>query len=400
MYTLQKQSRFALSYFLFIALLGVLLRVFQVVDVPFNYRHLVHTHSHVALLGWVYTALSALIYKLYLSNSHIASKYNRLFWITQLTVIGMLVTFPFTGYALFSILFSSLFILCSYVLARLVFKYTPAIEKQRYSYKCIRLALWYMILSSIGPWALGGIMSTLGSTSDLYRNAIYFYLHFQYNGWFIMSLFAVLFYILEQKQLVIPQSSFKLFIWLFNFGILTTLGISLLWMSPPSWVYVLSGAGALSQIIALGILIQRIAHIKPQFNEAFKGIFLPTLKLIGLAYGIKLVLQCLGTIPYFADVISVNTDFIIGYIHWIFLGVISPALLLFLHYFKYLSLTKTTLKLYGLGVLLTEGLIIYKGVIAWTNQELFESYFWCLVIGSGLLAISITTLFKKTDTDA
>ncbi len=394
MYPLKKQTHFALSYFLFIALLGVLLRLFQVTDVPFDYRHLVHTHSHVALLGWVYTGFSVLIYKLYLYNSSIESKFNRLFWATQLTVVGMLITFPFMGYALFSILFSSLFILCSYILARLVFKNTSEINKQSYSYRCIRMALWYMILSSIGPWSLGVIMSTLGNASDLYRNAIYFYLHFQYNGWFIMCIFAVLFYILEQKQVNIPKKVFIRFISLINFGILATFGVSLLWMSPPYWVYLVSGIGGVSQIIAFGILLSGLRPFWHRIKTVLSPLFRHVLKGLGVAYGVKLGLQLLGAFPDISSIISVNTDFIIGYIHWIFLGIISPALLLFLSYFGYINLTKKKAQLYFTGVLLTEGLIIYKGITVWTNQSLFEWYFWGLIIASCILAFSIINLFN------
>lgn len=388
MISLYKQSQIALIYFVFIALLGVFLRLFHVVDMEFDYRHLVHTHSHIALLGWVYTAFSILIYKLFLQKASIEKKYNRLFWFTQLTVVGMLITFPFTGYALFSILSSSLFIIASYILAYLVFKFTPNQQKTTYAYKCIRMALWYMILSSIGPWSLGGIMATLGSTSDLYRNAIYFYLHFQYNGWFIMGIFALLFYYLEQKNIQLPKKVFSRFFTLMNLGILTTFGISLLWMQPSLWVYILSGIGALAQLIAVGVLLKSISSFKLNF-----GLFT---KAIILFYGIKLLMQIMGTLPYFADQIAINTDFIIGYIHWIFLGVISPALLLFLKRYNIVSLSKNGMYLYFIGFLFTEGLIFYKGTSLWLGYTVVEFYFESLVLVSVILAVSILLIFKQT----
>ena len=94
---LKKHSVIALSYFLLITLLGVLLRCFSVIEIDFNYRHIVHAHSHIALLGWVYTALMILIYKLYLKKTNIERKYLRIFWCTQITVVGMLFTFPITA---------------------------------------------------------------------------------------------------------------------------------------------------------------------------------------------------------------------------------------------------------------------------------------------------------------
>lgn len=59
---LKNYSTLALIYFLIIAILGVVMRLFPIIQISANYKFLVHTHSHVALLGWVYTALTTLIY--------------------------------------------------------------------------------------------------------------------------------------------------------------------------------------------------------------------------------------------------------------------------------------------------------------------------------------------------
>ncbi|MCW9038606.1 MAG: hypothetical protein OQJ79_11915, partial [Altibacter sp.] len=152
---LRTHIQIALGYFLIIALLGVVLRLYQVVDVPVTYRFIVHTHSHVALLGWVYTAFSTLLYYCFLQKEPIEKKYRVIFWVTQLTIVGMMVSFPFTGYAFFSILFSTLFLLASYWFCYFFLKNVPASKKQLPSFKLIRISLWYLIISSIGPWALG-----------------------------------------------------------------------------------------------------------------------------------------------------------------------------------------------------------------------------------------------------
>ena len=48
--------------------------------------------------------------------------YNRLFWVTQLAVVGMMIDFPAQGYAFVSILFSTLHIFCSYYFCYLIWK--------------------------------------------------------------------------------------------------------------------------------------------------------------------------------------------------------------------------------------------------------------------------------------
>ena len=174
MVKLKAHTNIALGYFFLVGLLGVFLRFFFVIPIPANFRYVVHAHSHVALLGWVYIGLTTLIYKMYFSEAGFGKTYRRIFWFTQFTIIGMLVTFPFTGYALFSISFSTLFLFASYFLAWFILKKTPPNYKTTFSFKFIKASLWYMVFSSIGPWALGGIMATLGSGSIWYKMAIYF----------------------------------------------------------------------------------------------------------------------------------------------------------------------------------------------------------------------------------
>ena len=334
-----------------------------------------------------------LIYRLYLNAGNVEKKYSRLFWGTQITIIGMLFTFPFVGYALFSITFSTLFIIATYFFTWLVFKNTPDSKKQSNSYKCIRISLWFMVISSIGPWALGIIMNTAGSNSDLYRNAIYFYLHFQYNGWFIVALFGLLFYFFEQHNLIIPKRIFQQFFWLFNIGVVFTYGISLLWMNPNNSVYLISSLGGLLQLVAFGILVQYMQLHWRKIKNENAPLFIQLLRIIGVILLIKLLIQFLGTFHYFSSISSLNIDFIIGYLHWIFLGVVSISLLTFLYKFQFIFITKKAILFYVIGFVLTEGFIFYKGIVIWLEYSLIDHYFWYLIIVSCLFLLSITNIF-------
>ena len=94
---LKNHINLALGYFIIAALFGVLLRSFHSIEIPVTYKFIVHTHSHIALLGWVYLGLTTLLYKLFLDKKGVELKYRRIFWFTQFTLVGMLVTFPFSG---------------------------------------------------------------------------------------------------------------------------------------------------------------------------------------------------------------------------------------------------------------------------------------------------------------
>jgi len=391
---LKTHSKIALGYFLIIAFLGLILRFFHIIDIPINYKHIVHAHSHIALLGWIYTALTTLIYFIYLKDKPITKTYQIIFWSTQITLIGMLLSFPFIGYALFSILFSTLFLIASYVFFWFVNKHVSDTQKKTDSYQLIKIALWFMVLSSIGPWSLGIIMNTLGGGSIWYRISIYFYLHFQYNGWFIVTLFGILFYILEQNNIAVSKKHFQLFYWTLITSILLTFFLSVLWTKPHLVFYVFGTIGAVLQLISFGIFAVIYNQNRIKIKNVFSPFLSKILKLVGLLFIVKMILQLVGSFPYFSSIIATNLDLVIGYLHWTFLGVVSIALFAYLHYFKLIYLSKKTVVIYTIGFFTTEILLFYRGYLHWQNKSVFENYNLFLAVASALLFIAILLLFS------
>ncbi len=390
---LKTHIKIALAYFLLAALLGVLLRFFTVFGIPITYKYFVHTHSHIALLGWVYMALTTLIYKSFIESSSTQIKYLRVFWFTQMTVIGMLLTFPFQGYALFSIIFSTLFLFASYWFFRFFTKHVKLEFKKNNSYKCVKWALWFMVISSLGPWVLGIIMNTLGAESIWYRMAIYFYLHFQYNGWMVLALFGLLFFVLEQNEIPLPKKTFKSFFWAINLGIVLTFFLSTLWAVPSLMLYILGGIGALFQLYALLVVLRFIGSSKNNLKTIFTKFQKKLLRTVLILLSVKMLLQLLSAIPYFSSLAATYLDLTIGYLHWTFLGVVSITLFVLLHYLELLSMAKRTYHLYLLGFIVTEGLIFYKGIAAWQGYPVFKDYPMVLAIGSLLIPLGLLFLF-------
>ncbi|MCB7482099.1 hypothetical protein [Christiangramia sediminis] len=392
---LKRHTIIALIYFMIIAILGVLLRFFAITDIPVSYKYIVHTHSHIALLGWVYTALTTVIYFSFLRSQPIKNKYRIIFWFTQVTIVGMLLTFPFTGYALFSIIFSSLFLIASYWFVYFFFKHCPKSLRKTGSYKLIRISLWYMVISSIGPWALGVIMNTAGSGSTWYRNAIYFYLHFQYNGWFIVALCGIFLYILEKRSFIIPQKLFDKFYYLLNAGVILTFFLSLLWMRPHWSFYLLALIGGVFQLIAFGVLFRAI-YSKAIF--AFKSLspmLIFSIRLVVFLLFVKLIAQVLGSFPVIAESIFTNLDMIISYIHWVFLGIVSVLLLAFLNNFKLLKLTRTELYIYLTGFFLTEFLIFFRGLAGLTGIGTLASIHLLISLASIIIFTALALILGR-----
>lgn len=373
--------------------MGVILRLFQVVPITWNFKYILHAHSHTALLGWIYIGIISLIYHIFISKTNTAKLYKRIFVFTNICVLGMLFSFPFQGYAVFSIIFSTLFLFASYWFVWFALKHVEPSFKKRFSWKLIKSALWYLAISSIGPWTIGGVMATLGPTSIWYKTSIYFYLHFQYNAWFIFALLGFLFYVFEQKNFVFDPRKLKLIHTFLHLGVILSLFLSVLWTKPPGIYYLLGGIGAIFQIVSFWILYS----ISKNYFQAIKSeignrIFF-LIKMSGVLMCIKLIMQLLSALPYFAMISFVFKDFVIGYLHLVLLGIVTSSLIVFLHYFKFLRIPKTFLILFLIAFFSTEILIFYKAIAFWLGLPFFNSYYLLLALLSCLFPIAIAILF-------
>ncbi len=389
----RKHIFIALVYFFMIACLGLSLRLFAVADIPANYKFLVHTHSHIALLGWVYTAFSTLLVYLYCRNELNSSLYRKIFWFAQICIIGMLFTFPFTGYALFSIIFSTLFLIATYFFAWFFLKKVPVRQKNRNSYKIIRASLWFLIISSVGPWSLGYIMTALGNTSSWYRNAIYFYLHFQYNGWFLVALTGIFLFLLEERGFHMKEKLFKTFYYLLNGGVVLSFFLSILWMKPAPIFYILAATGGFLQLAAYYLLFRHMMMEKVSAFFPAKLLFI--LKLTGVFFTIKLVAQLAGAIPAVAEIVTLNTDLVIAYLHWIFLGIISLSLLAILDHYRLLKFSKSSFIIYISGFMLTEFFIAYRGIGYKAGLPVISEISVYIILVSGLLVLVIGKILLR-----
>ncbi len=389
---LKPHINIALAYFIMAALLGVLLRSFPLVELSITYKFFVHTHSHIALLGWVYLALTTLIYKLFVQSPLMDRKYSSIFWFTQISLVGMLFTFPFTGYALFSIVFSTLFLFASYWFFWFFAKHAKPELKKTNAYRCIQAALWYLVLSSLGPWALGAIMNILGAESVWYRLAIYFYLHFLYNGWMILALVGLFFHLFEEWQMQPSKSTFQKFFWSLNIGIVLSFFLSALFTKPPLLLYLIGGIGGVFQLYALIWLLRFVFPFRITLRSMLSKWQWNVLKTVAILLFIKMMLQLLTAIPYFANLAATVLDFTIGYLHLTFLGVVSLALFFLLDYFKLMQISRKAYFVYFSGFVVTELLIFYKGIAAWQGFSIFNGYFEVLTIGSLLFPLSLIVM--------
>lgn len=298
------------------ASLGLLLRSVPLLNsFPLEYKNLLHGHSHFAFGGWAMPILIWLVMQYFPSVTSRISfvHWRNIIFTAILSAYGMLFSFPFEGYGVGSIIFSTLSVASGYYLA-IVFLKASKDEKEKTSVRFLRAGLFYFMLSAIGPFATGPLVAMGKQGAPIYFDAIYFYLHFQYNGWFTFAVLAVLYSILEKKTNVNGKKAFSFL----NISCFPAYFLSILWNHPNAIFYWISGVAAFLQLIAVYFLVKDLLHYKEE-NRFIKTI----IRLVIAAFVLKNVLQFFSAFPKIADLAYDNRNFIIAYLHLVLLGFIS-----------------------------------------------------------------------------
>ena len=388
----RKDIQWAFLYFIITILLGLSLRVSYIADVFFNIRHVTHSHSHIGLLGWIYTILSSLICQYFLRETD-RKPYFILFLCTQFCILGMLFSFPFGGYFLYSIIFSSLFIICTYWFSIFFLKRSKKYSFIRFSIsksvdaehdkplslKFVHWGIYFLILSSIGIWLLPVAIVKAGKGSDWYNSALYFFLHFQYNGWFLAVLFGLLVGEIEHKSLL---NSKRLKGALYNFVIGTIGSVTLSWVGffNEPILYIIGNISGF-------LLLASIFELYRAYMQLEKPAFL--MQMFLLLCMLKTIFMFLGSFPWIAEVVLPNREFVISYLHFTFLGVIGFGVLHFLEKNLHIHFPYWSLSLYTTAFVGSEILITYKGIAILCELFVPDNYYLLLVVFSSLFFIAV-----------
>jgi hypothetical protein len=352
--------KIALVFFIISAFYGLYLRLFHIVDLPLIYKNTLQAHSHVTFLGWGFLAVISLISFTFESKKLLNSSYlNRLFFGLVFSLVGMLISFPLQGYKLFSIIFLSIFLLISYLYLFQILKALKPLSN--YSSKFIKTGIFYYFLSSLAIWMIAIIAVKYGKTT-LYHNAIYFYLHFLYNGFFVFALFGLIFKYFEDKQIAISQKHIKYFFYLTNLACIPAYALSLLWTKMPVFVYLIAFTAGFLQLISLYYL-SKIRWII-QKNMASRQVkFMFSFFLI--SYFIKIVMQFFSVFPTIMEkALQLKSYFIIGYLHLFTLAFMSIFILFLWQLLVNIKLNKRGVNLLILGVFLSELFLFLQGVLS------------------------------------
>lgn len=361
----------SLLNFALLSLAGVLLRYKIAFSFPaVNYKYLLNAHSHFAFAGWISMAIfTAFVYMLSEEGGVIRNTYRYQFNLGQAANFGMLISFIFQGYAAVSIGFSCLSILFSYWFS---WRFSKDLKRSNLSLPvkyCARAALFFYVLSSIGPFLLGYILSHRIYDNSLYQNAVYLFLHFQYNGFFSFAVMSIFFHTMHSAGIPVDHKKEHLVFRLFFIACIPAYCLSLLWTNPPLWVFILAAMAGLAQWIGILILFQLIWNIRNSLRAVFTGQVKMLWMLSLVAFSIKILLQGLSVVPALGRYAFGIRPVIIGYLHLVLLGFISFFLVGFFLSRKLFRPMVTTasgivLILFIAGVLANEVFLLMQGVYA------------------------------------
>ncbi|MDW3209817.1 MAG: hypothetical protein R8N23_08115 [Reichenbachiella sp.] len=385
-------SRMSLIFLLVIALIGTLLRGAGYFQLPFSFEYLRHSHSHVAFQGWIYTLMVVILTYEFIPPKKIKEKkYEWMIGVTGVIIVGILVSFALQGYAFFSILFSSLFQLMSYWFTFRFFKDVEKPVAHILSLKWIRTGLWLGILSSIAPWFVGVISAKGMAGSELYQSVIYFFLHFQYNGWFVFVAIGLFYLYMERSGIKVECLSSQRFYtcWLWAVG--PAYCLSLLGMSFSDWVRIPSLIAALLQGLGLIYFVPIVLSFY-KFELKKKGFWVRNLLLLSfISFLLKTTLQCISVFPQLQELAFFSRNIVMAYMHLSLIGVLTFFFLVWLlikGWIPNIKLTRVGLVLVVIGFLATEIILVVSGLGWWYPYfSLFIFSVW-MALGICLLLIA------------
>jgi hypothetical protein len=388
-----------------VALLGFILRSKLLFSLSWiNYLYLLDVHSHFAFGGWVTLALLFLmVTELLPKTSNEKPIYQWLFGGIVLGSFGILFTMPFNDKSFLAAFFSFLFILITYIFS---WTFLKDIKKTRLN-KTVRLlgvsAIVCLVLSSAGPITIAWLQAIKSLNGVLYQEALYIYLHLQYNGFFTLSVFALLFHKLYP---IIPKRTQKdlyLFSVLICISIFPSLFLSFLWQNPNFLFRIVAMTGSFLVFVSVAWFIS------PAYRTLkFSRLAVPSVRYILLvaitAFVLKMLLQSLTIFPLVGNAVFGDRPVIIGFLHLVFLGFVSPFILAYYTQKNMLNirlrLTGYALIIFISGAIFNEIVLMIQGLgVMFLKGSIY--FYWLLWITSLWLlagAILILTARMKSRT--
>ena len=395
---LQNWFYWGLGNLAIVALYGMAMRYKIAFDFPFlQQKNLLHAHSHFAFNGWIsqvlYAGLMLVIFPFLTEGKR--RKYHLLMVANLIASFGMLFAFTVGGYNVVSISFSTLSIVIAVIYAVFFIKDQKFLPANHPSKKWAITGLLLNVLSALGPFSLAYMMATKHIDPNFYLGSIYYYLHFQYNGWFFFGSMAI-------AVAYVPATfkSLNKYFWAFAIAVIPTFFLSILWAKLPLSVYVIAVAATFLQLFAwLALLYALVKFYKKHHSEFSLGWAKWLFMLAVIALTVKFVLQAVSVIPSLSQLVFGFRPIVIAYLHLVLLGIYTFFLIGFLFAKKIIQPSKKVKMftfIFAFGVLCNELFLGIQGVgaffyfsIPFINILLFGAAIALLIGATGIALTSI-----------
>jgi hypothetical protein len=382
--------RWAIFFFLMASMFGLAMRYFFIGDVPyFEFKNLLHAHSHIALLGWGYLAITACLILVYIKDPGRLKTYKVVLLGNVFSTIGMMLSFPFQGYGLYSITFSTFQLLFSYGFAYHFLKDLGS-TKGSLDKTLVKYGIWWMLVSTLGLWAIAPIGAIMGKLHPLYTLSVQWFLHFQFNGWFMYALLGLLVFIAQEKGIRFGKNRWVLIS--LHLSLLFTYALTVHWQLPFDGLLSINALGVTLQFLAyVGILYPVGKKLFPSFQPP-AGFGKKILYAGFIFIGIKVIVQLSMIFPDAAVASHEIRAFVIGFIHLIMLGAISfgaGGVLITTN-----ILPSAVKSRWGWNMLLTafvvsELILISQGLLQWQKWGGVAFYFEAIFYASALFPVAL-----------
>ena len=383
------------------AISGVWLRAFGLwPSTTMPYDNVLHAHSHLALIGWLFIA-AFLIFLLFYKEDFQHKIHPKLILMTLIvTSLFMFLAFLYQGYGILSVALSTLHIFVEYWAVVYVWlnirnRKMPGVAKL-----FIIGGLIANVVSSIGPYTLAYLSATKQTHLALFDVAIYFYLHFQYNGWLTMFLIGMFILFLDKMQISVNKRLIKYSFWIYFVALFPGFMISALWVGLGPVLEVVASIASIGQWVA--VIMFLVAS-----NQGFKQLYvrLPRLSFFTLVFALFLFIvkstMELGLIsPTLADLVNNTRDVIIGYLHLTLLGFLT---LFVLFMFQKLGVIQKgrfsiiSFIIFTVGFLLNELLLFLNVLGDWTNWYRIPAYPELLFVAAITLFVGVIMIWLNVN---
>ena len=382
--------------FFVVSVVGVMMRYNMAFSLPgFNHKFMQESHSHFAFYGWVSAGIFLFVTK-YLSENYPKinlKKYQYLMISNQIGSYGMLFTFLYGGYFWLSIVLSSIALFTGF--AYFIFLLIDTKSNKNPEIMWLKSGAFFATFSAIGIFGLAYFSSKKEEFDVLFRACTYFYLHYQYNGFFIFSCIGLLLISLKKLGIEIEEKLNKTIFYLLFFGCFLGYGLSILWIEMNPIFYGFFILISIDQLFGAILFLNCIRKTDLFNNQNFIQKLL--ISVFGFAFILKFLLQGLSAIPALGVFAFININIVIAYLHLVLLMGISLFLIwkiLQLVEIEFNKLLKFSILLLVFGIVCNEIVLALSGIFSIFYIPFLSAKYWLLFV-SVVIMFSIGIFIKS-----